>query len=140
MDLSFSFNSDEFDLWEIYEVIQKYYPIGLQQRNGGIFFQFKGQKELEEILIENIHNTENYRSRWTSFTKEIGKGLKQKMRDTTQGQAPSYSSSIVLNQVEVENCIYHKELHFSVSLIGPFYQIYGKEWTQIMDQKQDKGY
>ena len=66
----FSFNSSVYDLWEIYDGIKTFYPIGIRQGEGvGIFFEYSGIKKLEEIVIENVHNEKNFQNRWTNYIK-----------------------------------------------------------------------
>ncbi len=141
MNTNFAFNSNKYDLWEIYEVIKKYYPIGISRNEGrGIYLEYKGIQALEKIIADNIHNSNNYQDRWESFTTQIGKELNKEIIGTTYGQAPSFSSSIILQKNELEDCIHKKELHFSVSLIGNFYQIYGLDTTTVLDVKEQKGF
>ena len=141
MEPNFSFNTQTHDYWDIYESIRKYYPIGLERKEGkGIYFQFPGIKKLEEILIENVHDHQNYKERWVKFTKGIGRELKKEIIGTTFGQAPSFSSSIVLERNRFESCMHSKELHFSVSFVGGFFQIYGIDMTMVMEEDEQRGY
>lgn len=141
MQLSFSFNCEEYDLWEIYETIKKYYPIGISREEGiGIYFEYSGIKELEKIIVENIHDDKKYNENWGAFTEELGIELNLKMEGTTYGQAPSFSSSIILESNKMGVCHHTKELHFSVSLIGNFFQIYGLDRTLIREINLSRGY
>lgn len=141
MSHNFGFNSTTHNYWDIYEIIKRYYPIGINQNEGrGIHNKYNGLKELEAIIVENIHVAENYRSRWTNFTRMIGNELEKQIEGRTYGQAPSFSSSILLESNQIENCLHSKELHFSVSLIGEFYQIYGLDLTTVIEQNEDVGY
>lgn len=134
---NFSFNSSTHDLWDIYESIKKYYPIGLKKYEGkGIYYDYPGIKKLEKIVVENVHDGEKFHERWVGFTTEIGKELGKKIVGTTYGQAPSFSSSIILKRIDFENCIHRKELCFSVSLVGNFFQIYGLDSTLILDKEE----
>ena len=141
MTLPFSFNSDKYDLWEIYETIKKFYPIGIGKMDGGgIYLEYPGIKALEKIVIENIHDRKNYTERWVDFTKDLATKIDLGFVGTTFGQAPSFSASLVLSRNQVENCLHNKELHFSVSLIGNYFQIYGLDTTRIMEKDGDSGY
>lgn len=141
MEFNFSFNSNQYDFWELYETIKKYYPLGINRgENGGIYFEYWGIKELERIIIENVHNSKKYNENWGNFTKDLGIELNCEIEGTTYGQAPSLSSSIILESNRIANCLHTKELHFSVSLIGNFFQIYGLDKTSIIDINGNKGY
>ncbi len=137
----FSFNSHHYDFWEIYDVIKTYYPIGIEKGIGkGIYFEYPGIKALEKIIVANIHNQDKWKTNWVKFTNEIGLELEKPMIGTTYGQAPSYSSSVILEQNKLKHLVHNKELHFAVSLIGRFYQIYGLDITLIREINRKKGF
>ncbi len=141
MQHKFSFRSALYDFWSIYETIKKYYPIGVYRGEGkGIYFEYDGIKELEKIVEENTHNQLNFHDRWVNFTKQIGDTIGKEIEGTTYGQAPSFSSFVIIQKNKIENCIHRKELHFAVSLIGNFYQIYGLDTTIILDPKEGKAF
>ena len=134
----FSFNSHSYDLWDIYNGIKSYYPLGIPQREGaGIFFEYAGLKKLEEIIVENVHDEKNFQKRWTDYTDELKKILKKDIIGTTYGQAPSFSSSIIIEQNVIGTCTHLKELHFAVSFVGDFFTIYGLDSTRILDEIGD---
>ena len=141
MNLNFAFNPKTHDYWAIYQSIKEYYPIGLsKQEGGGIYFKYPGLKKLEEIVVDNIHDQANFEERWVKFTEEIGQELDKEMVGTTYGQAPSFSSAIVLLRQKIENCLHTKALHFSVSLAGDYFQIYGVDETTIWEAETERGY
>lgn len=121
------FNSDKFDFWEIYERIKYCYPIGIKKDESSIYYSYPGLKELEDIIVENIHDAENCKSRWEDFVTELEKELGKEIIGTTYGQAPSFSSYVLLETATLENLTRTKELHFFVSLVGPFYSIIGQD-------------
>ena len=65
------FNPDKFDFWKIYEAIKHFYPIGIVKDEGKLYFSYPGLKELEDIMVDNIHEVKHFVERWGSFTKEI---------------------------------------------------------------------
>jgi len=74
------------------------------------------------------------------FEKEIGRDLNKEIIGMTYGQAPSFSSSLILERNQLDNLYHFKELRFTVSLVGNFFQIYGFDSTGIMEKDEDKGY
>lgn len=141
MKLNFNFNTSKYDLWEFYETIVRYYPIGLTKGEGrGIYFDYPGIKELEKIVVENVHDEENFQKRWVRFSDSIGIKLGKEMDGKTFGQAPSFTSSVILERNKIGNCQHLKELTFSVSMIGNYYQIYGEDSTTIFDHNNRRGY
>ncbi len=91
-------------------------------------------------MVENTHDQGIFQHRWKNFTGQIDEETGKEIDGTTYGQAPSFSSALIIQKNKVENCTHCKELHFSVSLLGDFYQIYGLDTTVILDQKEGKAY
>ena len=138
----FSFNSNLYDLWDIYDRIKSFYPIGIPRGEGvGIFFEYPGLKKLEDIIIDNVHNEKNFKKHWTDFTDELKKITKKDIIGTTYGQAPSFSSYMIVEKNVIGTCTHLKELHFAISFVGNFFTIYGLDTTRILDEKGGyKGY
>jgi hypothetical protein len=140
MRINFSFNSAINDLWEIYEVIQNFYPIGVDKQIKGTYFDYKGIKELQKSIIENINDEVSFQNNWVSFCDEIENSVQLKIIGHTYGLSPSYSSCVQVKYLQIENCIYTQELYFSISLLGNFFQIYGIDKTYIIEANSPKGY
>ena len=121
------FNSDKFDFWKIYDAIKRFYPIGVKRDDSKMYFSYPGLKELEDIVVDNIHDDSHFTERWDNFTKDIEKEIGKEIIGTTYGQAPSFSSYVLLDTVSVDDFTRTKELHFFVSLVGPFYTIVGQD-------------
>lgn len=138
MQLNFSFNPAVYNLWEIYEAIHYYYPIGISRTESGIYYHYPGFKELEKLLVENIHDSHNFKNNWEDFTLEIQQEFGKEVINTTYGQAPSYSASLTISKNTMGDCTLFKKLNFSVSLLGKFYQIYGIDETVIRHQGEGK--
>lgn len=138
----FSFNSDLYDLWEIYDAIKSFYPLGIPRgEGGGVYFEYAGIKKLEQIVVENIHDENNFKNRWANYRNELAEKLEKEVIGKTYGQSPSFCSSVVLERNEIGNCTHLKELYFAVSLVGNFFSIYGLDSTLILeDQESFKGY
>ena len=121
------FNSDKFDFWKIYDAIKRFYPIGVKRDESQMYFSYPGLKELEDIVVANIQDDNHFINRWDNFTKDIEKEICKEIIGTTYGQAPSFSSYVLLDTASLDNLTRTKELHFFVSLVGPFYTIIGQD-------------
>lgn len=121
------FNSNKFDFWKIYDAIKHFYPIGVKKDESKMYFSYPGLKELESIVVDNIHVVNHFVDRWGNFTKGLEKEIGNEIIGTTYGQAPSFSSYVLLDKTSVDNLTRTKELHFFVSLVGPFYTIIGQD-------------
>lgn len=139
----FYFNPEICNMWEVYEAIKHFYPIGIPKSDalvGNLYNAYPGMKELGELLTQHIHNHDNFQQTWVKFTDEIQDETGKKVIGTTNGQAPSFSSSLLIHNETVGECTHQKELNFSVSLLGNFYQIYGVDETIIYNDEERKYY
>ena len=129
------FNTAKYDFNEISTSILRFYPIGISPEDEG-YFSYPGIQELDKIVVDNISNESNYKSRWTDFTKEIGSEVQTPLIGTTYGQNPSFSALLQLETASLDNLFRTKELHFYLSLIGPFYTILGQDNNTVkVDEK-----
>ncbi|ADB39966.1 hypothetical protein [Spirosoma linguale] len=132
----FRFNTDKYDFWPIYEAIKRFYPIGIRGINldgdNQMFLSYPGLKELEAIIVDNIHNESHFAERWSNFTQEIQDETGKEVIGTTYGQAPSFSSFVLLEKTSVDNLTRTKEIHFFVSLVGPFYTVIGQDTSTVL--------
>jgi hypothetical protein len=123
-----------FDFWSVYTSIKKYYPLGLD-KEFILRFEYPGEKELEKIIADNIHEDKNNQWQWEGFCYKIEKGITKKIIGTTYGRAPCFSAYIQLEESKTDNLLRSKELHFFLSLTGPFYSIVGKDGSRIEFEK-----
>ncbi len=134
---SFSFNSSKHNFWPIYEAIQFYYPIGIERSENSIYFKYPGIKKLNDIVVENIQNGDNYNNVWGSFEKEIIERFNLEVVGTTLGQSPSFSCDLIIEKIEQGQLKKIKKLSLAVSLLGKFFTIYGVDETFIVDKNED---
>jgi hypothetical protein len=135
MDNQFFFDPGRYDFWPLYETIKKYYPVGIvwNEENGqrSFYEAYPGLKEKARLMEDNIHVPKNYRQRWGKFLKLLKKQIKQPVDDTGGGLHPCFSGSVLLEKRENNNFIITKELHFMVSLLGPYYTMYGLDQSTL---------
>jgi hypothetical protein len=139
MTQKFSFNSIEYDFWPIYESLREFYPIGIERSYPGIYFEYPGIKKLEKIVVERVHDNLNFKNEWENFWKGVSEETNLPIIGTTYGQAPSFSSYIILKEERGKFCDYFEELHFCVSLVGPFYTII-QQSRSVIHEKENKFY
>ena len=137
MDHNFSYRTDRYNFWAVYEALKSYYPLGIERREGGIYFEYSGIKELERIVVDNIHEKDNYQSRWKQRVDNWSNELEQKIIGTTYGQEPSFSAYIELSKDETKERIFEKRIHFAISLLGPFYTIFAADLTTLVERDAD---
>ncbi|MBO9701003.1 MAG: hypothetical protein J7604_12390 [Sporocytophaga sp.] len=127
----FNWGYIKHDFSSIHETLGKYFPIeNPDQFNGKDIRDFVGVKRVEEILNENFF-TINYRERWGKFRKFLKEELKEPFHNSTIAFYPCYSGIVILKEEKNNNLTYTKELHFFISLLGPFYTILGIDKAEI---------
>ncbi|MCC5612937.1 hypothetical protein LC612_41185 [Nostoc sp. CHAB 5834] len=129
----FYHNFKKYDFWPIYNSIKKYYPIGVSRQEPYLdFFQdYPGWKQLQALIEDKIFNPVNYENHWVSFEKKIQTLLNKPVIGTTFASAPSFSAFIELERSQAEDRVSVKELYFTVSVLGPYYTIIGRDRTLI---------
>jgi hypothetical protein len=121
---------------EIADTIKEFYPIGIG-RESPEYNNHPGVIKMNEIMEDNILNNKNYRERWGTFLRKLRKNLKKSagdLRSTTYGVGPSFSADLILEQYEDNALTRVKRISFAVSLIAPFYTVYGIDKTFIKDK------
>lgn len=135
MNNKFDFNAAKFDFWPIYETIKEYYSIGVvdeEDRGHSLCVDYAGFKKREEIIDENLLNQKNYKERWGKFVNFLKKEVNKGIRGSIYMPQPCFSGYITLKATKNEQYEYRKELHFCISLLGPYYTIYGLDTSALM--------
>lgn len=131
MGNNFSFIADHYNFWPVYETIRKYYPLGIERQEQGIYFQFAGILELERLIEENVHIQSNYQKRWKKKLDDLSSITGKRIIDTTYGQEPSFCAYIELEHSRIKDYVIEKRLYFTVSIIGSFYTVFETDQTVL---------
>ena len=78
-----------------------------------------------------MHDDKYFKKEWSDYWSGVSREIGKPIVGTTYGQAPSFSSFVVLKEEKGKNFSYLEELHFSVSFVGPFYTIIGQTQTEV---------
>ncbi|MEM9300322.1 MAG: hypothetical protein AAGA64_18340 [Bacteroidota bacterium] len=136
---NFSFNTKTHDFWSIYKTLKKYYPLGLKKiPETSNYFQYEGLRELEKLIVENFQDKLNYSERWEKKTRKWEAEINYKLVGTTYGQEPSFSAYLEIEKNKFKNWFFEKQLHFTISLIGPYYTIYGADTCTMVAKENLK--
>lgn len=137
--IGFGEEKEKFDFWSVYKSILEYYPIGIDNEYPGPFFEYDGIKKLEDIVVRKVHDDQNFQDEWSNYWEAVSKEIGLPIVGTTYGQAPSFSSFILLKEDKGPHCDYFEELHFHVSFVGPYYTIIGQSRTEVhQDGKMER--
>lgn len=126
----FYFNSNKFDFWKIYDCIKHNYPLGIKKDETNFFYSYPGIIELRQLIADKVSEGGEHEG-WDDFLVELQSTIGKTITGTTYGQAPSYSGYLEIETFTHENHERTKELHFSVSLLGPFYTIIGMDKNTV---------
>jgi hypothetical protein len=127
-----NFNYTEHDFTPIYDTLTIYFPI----ENPYLFNEenikeFHGVEKINNLLRDHFFNKKNYTQRWGSFRKHLKRHWKKSFEETMVAFYPCYSGRIILHSQKTNNHTYTKELHFYISLLGPYYSIMGIDRSEI---------
>jgi hypothetical protein len=130
----FSFNPHSHDFWPLYEAINIYYPIGIRPcYERDLYYEYEGLKKLGDLLVDNIHNAENFNERFVSFSDQIQAQFGLHVQATADGQQPSFSFDLILEKTVIPGLTKIKKLCLAVSLLGDFYAIFGIDETIVIE-------
>lgn len=129
----FDHNLKKYNFWPLYDSIKKYYPIGLSKQEPELefFLDYPGWKQLQALIEDKIHDPTNFENQWGSFQRKIQTLLNKPVVGTTFALAPSFSAFVELERSQAEDRVSVKELYFTVSVLGPYYTIVGRDRTLI---------
>ncbi|UOQ64611.1 hypothetical protein [Hymenobacter volaticus] len=131
----FRFNSGIHNFWPLYETIKAYYPLGiLESESDAITLHetYPGYQQIASIIEDNLFDAKNYQERWGSFNKFLRKKFKRKISGSINTFSPCFSGCLTLEESDTPTYLVAKEIHFVISLLGPYYTLYGVDSSTLM--------
>jgi hypothetical protein len=121
-----------FDFWPLYTTIQQYYPLGLTvlEYDDELRHRYPGHERLWSICTNRIDDYPAFRQRWKPFRDHLKTIFKRTVYQS-EALAPSYAGHLVLHKPKAMGLAHCKELHFAISLLGPYYTIYGLDTSSV---------
>lgn len=127
----FYFDEKKYNFWSVYNCIRQFYPIDVPEGMDSFYNSYPGLKERGKILLENIYDSGIFKEKWLDFCDEMSNDSSQKIVGTTMAISSCYSSFMEIEKESVSNLTRKKEIHFFVSLLGPFYTVMGLDENEI---------
>ncbi len=128
----FYFNDTKYDFWPVYNAIHRFYPIGVPAEMDTFYNSFPGTYQRKKIIAEHIYNNNIFKEKWSNFCDQISVTTQKKVVGTTYGITSCYSGLLEIERTAIVNDLMRKkEIHFFVSLLGPFYTIIGVDRNEI---------
>ncbi len=126
---------------EIGTAIKVLYPIGLS-REVPEYREYPGIKKIMQVIEESMTRNKKFSKPWIEFLKKLRSGSAEKIHNTTMPIDISFSGDMILEKYEDNALRRIKRLAFSVSIVSPFFAIYGVDETfiKMMEYKEASGY
>jgi hypothetical protein len=109
---------------EVYDEIVKYYPLGIKDTDPR-YVEYPGINLLQELSFKK--NEQEPYKKWKTLIKSIKDENSKVLKATHESPLfdPSYSGKLLLSRKKESQDIYTREIHFHLSVIAPFYTVYG---------------
>lgn len=124
---------------EIGEAIKQYYPIGVMP-DSPEYNEHPGIKKIMTIMEENATQNKKFNKPWGDFLKKLRKGSKRKIHNCSYVHDVSFSGELILERYQDDALLRIKMIRFSVSLIAPYFTIYGVDETVIKEKADELAY
>lgn len=117
---------------DIYECIIKYYPLGISEL-APVYQEYSGTKLLQELCHNKINPVKS--NEWEKLISDLKVSFPEiiSFNDETEIIEPSYSCSLTFYKSKKDNITHIKQIKLHVSVLGPFYTVYGLDIIQIGD-------
>lgn len=126
---------------EIGNAIKELYPIGVTRESTG-YREYEGIKKIMEVIEESMTRNKKFSTPWVEFLKKLRAGFPKKVHSTTMPIDISFSGDMILEKYEDNALRRIKRLAFSVSIVSPFFTIYGVDETfiKMIEYKEASGF
>lgn len=121
---------------EIGETIKQLYPIGITQ-DSPEYNEHAGIKKIMAIIEENMSHHKIFNKPWTEFLKKIHCGSKKKIYNSGLPLDVSFTGNLILERYQDKSLRRIKKIVFSISLIAPFFTVYGIDETFIKEKDNE---
>lgn len=118
---------------ELYEIVTKYYPVGLDELDIG-YSEYPGMKEfLNRVNV--MFASENYEGKWKAFISSFKLGTNEMLEANWQSPLSDwcYTGSLMINRRNMDDLTHIKELIINVSFLAPLYSIYSRDRIEYLD-------
>lgn len=133
MNTYFSLDNHHKPLFaEIGQAIKNLYPIGLPADDRQ-YNEYPGIKLIAAVVEKNMTDNKRFNEPWKAFLKKLKSTAKNRVQNCGYAHELAFSGELILEQYQDATLSRIKKLIFSVSLISPYYTIYGVDETGIKD-------
>jgi hypothetical protein len=114
----------------IKDTIDEYYPIASEevQLDGSDLEGFSKFKSFRKLIGDNFSS---YDQKWDPFVKHLELVLAKSVSAHPAMDAPCLSGTVEIASTKVKDLTWTKELKFYISLLGPYYCIYGFDYSTV---------
>jgi len=122
---------------EIFEQINKYYPIGID-RFDNVYNEYEGIDRIHELCQKKLEKSPY--KRWKNLVEETSKVHAGVISFDYESPLfyQSYCGHYLLHREKTEIMTYEREIHFHVSVLAPYYTIYGLDKVSLTIKNQGR--
>lgn len=117
---------------EIGQAIKNLYPIGLHVDDPQ-YNEYPGIKKIAAVIEQNMTDNKRFNEPWKAFLKQLKSTAKKRVQNCGYAHELAFSGELILERYQDKSFSRTKKIVFSVSLISPYYTIYGLDETGIKD-------
>jgi len=118
---------------DIAETIINTYPIGVQ-RESKEYNSYPGIKKIDAIVEQSMTNNKKFNKPWRDFLIKIRKSINSRIHNIGMASEFSFTGELILERYKDDSLVREKKIIFVVSLLGPYFTIYGVDETAIKDK------
>jgi hypothetical protein len=122
---------------EIGQAIKNLYPIGLPADTPQ-YNEYPGIKLITAVVEKNMTDNKRFNEPWKAFLKKLKSTAKKRVQNCGYAHELAFSGELILERYQDATLSRTKKIIFSVSLISPYYTIYGVDETGIKDICYDR--
>lgn len=117
--------------YDIYQTIRKYYPIGIPTERYE-YINDPGVAQLRNIRSEKIDDAAST-NQWKALLTSLKEKLPKKYRVSSNNNPldVSYNGMVLVQKEKCSMGVFVRELCFHISVLGPFFTLYGKDSAGI---------
>lgn len=115
---------------ELTELVLRHYPTGINKDNEPEYFKDKRITELRNFIRDTTSKRFN---QWNAFLEVLSEELELEIFGSTSGNRPSMAGTCILNRHYYDSVFHVQTLVFSISILGPYYEVFGIDSTGILE-------
>lgn len=125
----------EYDFSVLYDVIASYYPVTVAERPSEEEWARSAQfQKIGARIDEEFVKPKTYNAKWGKLALALKKKLKKPVWHAPDLATGGFMAHIKVKETKVEDLVHTKTLHLHISILGPFFTIYGADTSTVISK------